>query len=102
MRIFCIKSPFLVVLEAHGQHQVQEIIAIHGQHLDRAQGAADFHAHLFGAGVAQSIQQLAVVEADLHLVALTLRVEFIHHAAQIRLAAHHDFPLCKGNAEGIF
>ena len=48
------------------------------------------------------IQQIAVVETDLHLIALALRVEFIHHAAQIGLAADHHFTLCKTDAEGIF
>ena len=89
-------------MTSYRQYQIQKVVAFHRQHLNRAQGAADLHAHLLGAGIAQRIQQIAVVEADLHLVALAGGAELVHHAAEVRLAAHHDFTLCKGDAKGIF
>ena len=55
-----------------------------------------------GAGVAQRIQQIAVVKADLHFIALAVGVELVHHAAKVGLAAHHDSTLCKGDAEMEF
>ena len=79
-----------------------KVVALGRQHLDRAQRAADLHADLLGAGVAQRIQQITVVEADLHFVALAVGVELVHHAAKVGLAAHHDSTLCKGDAERIF
>ena len=102
MRIFCILLRLSVIFEADGQDQIQEVIALHRQHLHRAQRAADLHPHFLGAGIAQRVQQVAVVEADLYLVALALGVELIDDAAQIGLAADDDFTLCKSDAEGIF
>ena len=96
------KTRSLVVFKAYRQYQIQKVVALYRQHLHRAQRAADLHAHLLGAGVAQRIQQITVVEADLHFVALAVGVEFIHHAAKVGLAADDDFTLCKGDAEGIF
>ena len=58
--------------------------------------------HLLGPGVAQRVQQVAVIEADLHLFALALGAELIDDAAQVGLAADDDFTICKTDAEGIF
>lgn len=98
---FCILR-LSIVLEADGQDQIQEVAALGGQDLDRTQRAADLQPDLLGVGVAQRIQQVAVVEADLHIIAFALGVEFIHHAAKVGLAADDDFTRSKTDAEGIF
>ena len=101
MRIFCMLR-LSIVLETDGQDEIQEVVPLGGQDLDRAQRAADLQPDLLGAGIPQRIQQIAVVEADLHIVAFAFGVELVHNAAQIGLAADYDFTLCKTDAEGIF
>ena len=84
------KSRGLLILEAHRQHQEQEIAALGGNDLDGGEGTGDLENHLILAGVAQGIQQVAVVEADLHGLTLHRGGDLIHHTAQRGLAAHGD------------
>src|SRR5699024_7216742 len=61
-----------------------------------------FQDHLLGPAVPESVQQIPVVEADLYIIALNVRLKLILDLAQVGLAPDHHHPVHKLDPEGVF